>query len=1079
MLIDSQQRKQAVDPEQSLIVQAPAGSGKTELLTQRFLRLLARVEVPEQIIALTFTRKAANEMRERILKSLTNAANSIKAESPHQLQTLTYAQDALKQNENRDWQLLQQPSRLKIMTIDALCQSITYAIPLQEQQISFTSISDKPHLHYKNAAYQCVQFALHAEEYQKDLQTLLLHLDNRQDLLIELLSHLLETREQWVSALYQGREQDKSSYEEAIAFIEQHELKRLTQSIPATLAEELVLLARQVAEIEANPDSPRYCLNHWYQFEEIDGGMAKGLASLLLTSTNQFRKGFDHHVGLKKGACSDPFYKELKTASQNLFHQLQEHPDFLQALIRVKDLPPPHYDNEQWDILNALFKLLPLLLGHLRLLFSQKNEVDFTEISQQALQALGTAEQPTDLALYFDHAIHHLLVDEFQDTSISQFQLITQLVQGWVPGDGKTLFVVGDPMQSIYRFRQAEVGLFIKAQQEGIGPVPLTPLQLQCNFRSTANIVNWVNQQFQSIFPEKADIESGAVSFCPAQDVLGKQEDSGIYAWQTETSQEEAWQLIKLVKQTLKQPSIESIAILVRSRTQLTEIIRQLREHQISYQGIEIDLLANAPVIRDIWTLTKALLLPGNRLAWLALLRSPYVGLELKDLHLIATANLKRSVYLSLAEQDSLIRLSDEGKRRCRYLYKTMHGALNQRQQGSLSEWIYQVWKQLKGELILSDNEQSDLEQFWMLLDQFEEHGQLPDIGLFEEELNKLYSKQVTPSKLQVMTIHKSKGLEFDCIILPGLSSASKNSQKPLLRWLKLPAEQAENLLLMSPIKGIHQDKCGLYDYLGRLDGEKDRYELQRLLYVAVTRAKKTLHLLDHSDKAHQGSFRSLLQNQPFQILDKERNLTLETSTLPQLYKLPIELYNDCELPLNEVTSIHNTTDLTLNDARIVGIVMHRLLQWICDEHLSSYEKIPWSLPDKELARLGFDSYNRELILKQLKEWMKRFFKCPVGQWIMDKHPKEHNEYELLISKEGQIQTRIIDRLFEIDNTLWIIDFKTGAHTNESLEKHKNQVNEYAQLMSESTSSIIHCGLYYLQDNQWICWEYQRQFYNS
>lgn len=95
-----------------------------------------------------------------------------------------------------------------------------------------------------------------------------------------------------------------------------------------------------------------------------------------------------------------------------------------------------------------------------------KNEVDFTTISQQALSALGDAENPTDLALYLDNTLHHILVDEFQDTSITQFELLTKLVHGWQQGDGKTLFIVGDPMQSIYRFRQAEVGLFLRLKSK-------------------------------------------------------------------------------------------------------------------------------------------------------------------------------------------------------------------------------------------------------------------------------------------------------------------------------------------------------------------------------------------------------------------------------------------------------------------------------------------------------------------------------------------------------------------------------------------------------------------------------------
>ena len=113
-----------------------------------------------------------------------------------------------------------------------------------------------------------------------------------------------------------------------------------------------------------------------------------------------------------------------------------------------------------------------------------------------ALRALGTPDEPTDLLLSLDVRVHHLLVDEFQDTSNSQWELLERLTAGWEAGDGRTVFVVGDPMQSIYRFRDAQVGLFLHARRAGLPGVKLEPLTLSTNFRSQAKIVEWVNQVF-------------------------------------------------------------------------------------------------------------------------------------------------------------------------------------------------------------------------------------------------------------------------------------------------------------------------------------------------------------------------------------------------------------------------------------------------------------------------------------------------------------------------------------------------------------------------------------------------------
>src|SRR4029077_13341546 len=123
---------------------------------------------------------------------------------------------------------------------------------------------------------------------------------------------------------------------------------------------------------------------------------------------------------------------------------------------------------------------------------------DYVEIALRALRALGSEEEPTDLALAFDARIDHLLVDEFQDTSVVQLDLLQRLTAGWTHGDGRTLFCVGDPMQSIYRFRNADVGLFLNLKRNGLQQLRLTPLKLTVNFRSAKPVLDWVNGAFVS-----------------------------------------------------------------------------------------------------------------------------------------------------------------------------------------------------------------------------------------------------------------------------------------------------------------------------------------------------------------------------------------------------------------------------------------------------------------------------------------------------------------------------------------------------------------------------------------------------
>ena len=1066
MLVDQQAREEATHPSLSCIVQAPAGSGKTELLTQRFLRLLCLVRSPEQIVALTFTRKAANEMRERILMALKNAHANVKATSEHQQKTFDYASAALNHAISLQWNLLEHPGRLRITTIDSLCQTLTQAIPLSENETPYASITNNPKRIYTEAADACFRTALENPTYQKPLEILLEHLDNQPTQLLNLWCDLLAKREEWLTPLYQARFQDKIHYEEALNALSEHAIARFLESIPEDCINTLLFVAQSIGEIEHATLSPRACLADLRDLNHLNQETINGLASLLLTSQQTLRKNIDHHVGLKKGVCEDKLYQTLKIEGKALLAQLSESHDFLDALIRVQSLPNPTYPTQQWETLQALLTLLPLLAAHLEIQFNNNNTVDFTAIANQAVLALKHEDTPTELSLYLDNTIQHLLIDEFQDTSMQQFELISHLVEGFEPNDGRTLFVVGDPMQSIYRFRGAEVGLFLRAQQEGIGLIKLKPLYLSTNFRSNETLVNWLNLSFSSIFPKHDDLESGAVSFHKAVPVKPASQKDGVYAFNAQNNQAEAEAIIEQIKQELSAHPGDTIAILVRSRKQLTFITRALRAHNLSYQGIDIDLIATLPHIQDIWSLTQTLLFPANRLAWLAFLRSPWCGLSLNDLHCLANIDKHHSIAFALTQDGHLDALSEDGQIRIRFIKQVLFNAQKQRQQTALVPWIMQTLEALHLNAVLTQQEQTDLEQYWALLEQYEHDGLLDNLTLFKEQLNALYSKQLVSSPLQIMTIHKAKGLEFDCVILPSLNARKAPADRPLLRFMKIPTQHQSELILVSPIRAAHHEACPLYDFIGRLDQEKDHYEMQRLFYVATTRAKKRLYLFDHTNTPTKGTFRALIQDQVFSPIESilsELNQAPETQTT---YHLPLTYYTNQQ----PMARYENNGFLTLSDstARTVGVITHELLQTICTFHPHSAADVPWALMNRALKQAGLDQ--RPELARQIKTMISHIFDHPKGRWIISPHQQEKNEYALLAKHENTAGTRIIDRTFIENGICWIIDFKTG-HEDELKEiEHKKQVDGYALLMSEKTNLSIQCGLYYLNTQHWVEW---------
>ena len=614
--------------------------------------------------------------------------------------------------------------------------------------------------------------------------------------------------------------------------------------------------------------------------------------------------------------------------------------------------------------------------------------------------------------------------------------------------------------------------MFLKVREEGIGSVQLHSLELSSNFRSSSTIITWINTHFKSIFPSQEDIETGAISFHPSHAVLPDASNSWIKAQQFANKHDEAQAIIKLIKEQLRQFPEENVAILVRSRRQLTEIIQQLRKEHIAFQGIEINLLSELAHLRDIWSLSKALLYPACRLSWLSLLHSPYCGLDLHDLEIIANFDHKKSIYNALKQLDALKDLSPAGKERVQFVFQVLEHAIATRYQQPLIDWVMGTAERLHMKHLIDTHQLSELEQFWQLLEKQVPNSQFPPLNTLNQEFEKLYSQQGTPSRLQIMTIHKAKGLEFDCVIIPGIGSKANPPDLPLIRWLKIPTSHQNDYLLVSPIKAACEDESPLYNYLRDIESEKANYELQRLLYVAATRAKKRLYLFDNQCRENKGTFRHLLKAQELINSHEVANVNDDTTLpIPTMTRLPIDFYTSPPiLPTAAINYVAPPSDPGF--ARQLGIISHELLQWICTYHPTSIDELPWSLILQRGQQYGFNQALRASTQQILQEQIKTMLKDPVGLWITESHSDEKNEYALLVKQDEHVKTRVIDRTFIHNGNRWIIDFKTGLDDENKQEQHKKQVNHYALLLASSSTIPIHGGLYYLATNRWVHWQY-------
>ncbi len=228
---------------------------------------------------------------------------------------------------------------------------------------------------------------------------------------------------------------------------------------------------------------------------------------MALTAAGTWRRRLDARAGFPP---EDP---ALKRRGLEWLAELAAQPGALELFVELQLLPDPELSADETDMLGVLARLLGLAVAELDLVFGEWGRVDYPAIAAAARAALGSVDEPTDLALRLDSRIRHILVDEFQDTSLEQTQLLTLLTAGWAPDDGRTLFLVGDPMQSIYGFREAEVGMFLNARSAGIGSVPLEALSLRRNFRSAPEVVAWTNAVFARCFPEVDDARTSSVAY--------------------------------------------------------------------------------------------------------------------------------------------------------------------------------------------------------------------------------------------------------------------------------------------------------------------------------------------------------------------------------------------------------------------------------------------------------------------------------------------------------------------------------------------------------------------------------------
>ncbi len=1152
---DYPQRQQALNPAHSVLVQAPAGSGKTDLLTRRFLRLLAKVDEPGQVVAITFTNAAAAEMRNRILGELEKAATHVSAATAaDEFSMDALARRALEHSQALGWKLLELPAQLRIRTIDSFCRELALQQPLLSGLGGGLDIAEQPDELYRRAARRSLEQIDNADPLLSGaIAALLEWRDNNWQDVEDLLVLMLGKRERWMQDFVLARDPDwnalrldlerpfTNAVREAVTKLDQffcqipQDIEEVMQLARYACAKSGNALHRELAEIAEFPTGPFTSIE---AFEEAQC-IYLALAALLLTGEGNFRKQVDKRLGFPTGPRAPKGFKrinheildgqmgrvpceedEKKIQMMVLLQRLAAIPDLEAAITSIRNLPPARYAEEDWQIVQACFTLLRHAVGQLQVVFAEAGMVDYIEVAQIAQRVLkGDDDLPTDAAQAVSDNIGHLLVDEFQDTSRRQHQLLASLIAAWPERTGRTCFVVGDPMQSIYFFRDADAELFPRAKSFGLEiprnePLLFDFVPLKANFRSSPPLVNRLNEVFGQVF---AALDGSGVTFSPALPAREEEAGSGLrfelhlnFAPQTaynnssnsetnlEREEVQASQIEEIVtlignhRERIEQARASGekyrIAVLARARKSLTPIAQALREEGIPFRAVELEKLKDRPEVLDALGLARALLNPQDRVAWLGVLRAPWCGLALDDLYRLTSTDdpelLTRPVPELLAERLPL--LSEEGQRAAGRVLGAMASAPTlraARPTASTGTWLEQVWLRLGGTACVDASARANVDLLWSCLDRLpagEQDLPCPALDAALDKLTALPDPEASSDcGVQLMTIHKSKGLEFEVVIVPDLQARTKSGERKMLSWLERGLAQPDDSgniteFLIAPLQPKGADRGKAKEWVDSIYRERELQEDRRILYVAATRAREELYLFarpaykieNNGEPSLAVPARNSLLATAWPALEEEvrarfekwiiartkaapteeqvietiaasesKLLVMPTPVKPTLLRrLPLEYNPEPAEASSQAAAEPNVLGMSASRlysrheggmlSRAFGTAVHTLLEELARLR-STHE---WEPARKALKRLepriaaqvrasGVEQAQAARIAAQALESALSASHDPIGQWILSPHAEAVSEVRWAGVVAGSLSTVRVDRVFHAGPT--------------------------------------------------------------
>lgn len=1130
-------RLEVLDTGRSFHVESPAGSGKTTILTTRFLRLLGVVDRPGEVLALTYTDKAAGEMRARIVEALQKAKKGAEPTGEAEARLLEAAAEALHRHGDRV-DLAATPQALNIMTFHGFCFYLAARAPLEAGMAPGFAIADETaqkRMAAESAARTIERLkGLTGEDSRhRALENRALHRDNNWKMLTEELADIIMRRDRFfdlVNTISRAGSTDLSLLEKAMRerlgfYVEKH-LEKLREAFSKSdIGKSWVGLVRDLEDHKATVATNLP--------EEIPGVGWKDLATwktmsdCLLTKGGDPRKSLGPKTGFYKGYSNSIWASLIKDMP----------PQVVELLKKTRNLPTEEEPITDMDVLADLILLGAEAIRDYNRMCTARSVVDFVGIEQCALRVLGSSE-PTEMLLHLDHRLTHILVDEFQDINRTQWELLQKLVSGWEPGDGRTVFIVGDPKQSIYAFRNAEVSLFFEAKEgiprPGYGPLVPESRTLQTNFRSGAALVNWVNDLFGRTVMADPDFDADEVPFRPS--VAGSEDEDegkaslalfGDEDGEKALEREAAWMASLVEREMAETGGSRSIGILLFTRKRLSRYLAALRERNVPVQVQEGLQLAKRPEAQHMLILARLLACPHDDLAWASLLRSPWSWCGLSTL-------VEASLAPGTAWIDKLRGLAPKGGDIGRIVGE-LDKALARIGRDTTGSVTRKLWEALDGPArtaaMYGTRGVANCIHICKLIDELDEGTPQETLSSLESVLDYLYEKPdpaTSRSPVQLMTIHRAKGLEFDVVFLPFLDwePRSGNDEPYLLE--RVPGAGGEHLIAMKKDRRA-EGHDPLYRLLSRFRKDRSLGEAKRWFYVAVTRARSRLymsgvadvkdgllvppsrsplkwifqheglwglpHLSDAGTLGSETNALSLTVNpapatssresdsetaqmernipEPLEIKPERPEITVTTPTSPSIEPQEPTFYESTSSSSNEAERNDNACSI----AALRGTFIHRLLKRYVERKEFPFPEavatalIKEGLPKKEADRLAGEILGEAVTTVRspfISGLLKGSEKRIISEWKLERSLSASS----VVS--GTVDLAVFD-----GSTWWIIDFKTGTpgisqdiddFMSEEMERYREQLAGYARLLEDSLgveTQDIRFGIFFTSLGLW------------